>query len=159
MGTAAKDQATISALKMEISGIEEEINTAYVQVGRRYVDYVIKTGEMVGIDVSDILKVLDPKMTRIEEIKKEIIQLERKMKDSEIVREKEKAEQEFLVEKEKLDKALTMELISQEEYNEKIKIAQKKVDNFEELRKIEQKYEIGLISLNEKNLEIQRLLN
>lgn len=157
LGTAAKDQAAITALKMEMSGIEEEMNAAYVQVGKKYIDYVIASGEMPGVDVSDILKILDPKMTRIEEIKKEIVQLEKKMKDGDLLREKQKAEQDFQEEKAKLDKALAMDLISEDEYNQKINVARKKVDNFEEIRKIEQKYDLGLITIDEKNAEIRRL--
>lgn len=158
LGTAAKDSVTITALEMELNAIEEELNAAYQQVGKKYIDYVIASGSMPAIDVSDILRLLDPKLSRKEEIQKEIIRLEKKGKDSEILREKQKAEETFLEEKAKLDKALAMDIISQAEYDEKIRLARSKVDNFSEIRKIEQQYEVGIISLEEKNNKIRMLM-
>lgn len=159
LGTAAKDSAAISALKMELAGIEEELNAAYLQIGRKYVEFVVISGEMPGINVVDILKGMDPKMTRKAEIEKEIIQIEKKMKDGELLREKQKVEEDFLQEKSKLDKALGMELLSKEEYDARISIARKRVDNFEKIRKIEQQCEFGIINSAERDIMIKKLLS
>lgn len=64
----------------------------------------------------------------------------------------------FLAEKAKLDKALGMDLLTQEEYDEKLAAARKKVDNFEAVRRIEQQAEMGLITAEEKAQKINQLL-
>ena len=50
-----------------------------------------------------------------------------------------------------------MDVISRDEYNLKISIARKKVDNFEEIRKIEQQFDMGIITKEEKNAKIAAL--
>ena len=61
------------------------------------------------------------------------------------------------VEKNKLDKALAMDIISQEEYDVKLSSAKKKVDNFEAIRKIEMQYDMKLISKEELDEMIKTL--
>ena len=129
VGVAAQDQSELAALKMQVNVIEQELNASYIQIGRKYVDYVIATGEMPGIDVSDVLKLIDPKLTQKEDLEQQIIVLEKKIKDNAILREKQAAEAEYLQEKGRLDKALAMEIVSQDEYDIKLAIAKKKLDN------------------------------
>lgn len=155
----AQEQTELVALKSQINVIEQELNSSYVQIGRKYVEYVIQSGEMPGIDVSDILKLIDPKMTKKQELEKKIIELEKEIKQKNILREKQQAEEEYLAEKSKLDKALGMDVISQDEYDIKLAIARKKVDNFEAIRKIEQQADMGLITKEEKAQKIEALLN
>ena len=50
-----------------------------------------------------------------------------------------------------------MDVISQDEYNYKISVARKKVDNFEEIRRIEQQCDMGIITKEEKNAKIEAL--
>ena len=87
------------------------------------------------------------------------IQLEKEIKQKDILREKAVVEEEFLAEKSKLDKALGMELLSQDEYDAKLAIAKKKVDNFVEIRRIKQQAEMGLITEAEKNAKLNALLS
>ena len=136
VGVAAQDQSELAALKMQVNVIEQELESSYIQIGRKYVDFVIASGEMPGIDVSDVLKLIDPKLTRKNELEQEIVQLEKKIKDSAVLREKQAAEETFLAEKAKLDKALAMDIITQEDYDAKLASAKKKVDNFEAIRKV-----------------------
>ena len=112
---------------------------------------------MPGVDVSDLLKLLEPKIERKQELEKQVIELEKKMKEKDVLREKALAEQEFTAEKEKLDKALAMEIISQEEYDSKLSVAKKKVDNFEAVRKIEQQFDMGIITREEMKAKIEAL--
>ncbi|MBQ7897288.1 MAG: hypothetical protein IJ323_02580 [Clostridia bacterium] len=156
--TAAGEQAELVSLKSQVNVIEEELNASYIQIGRKYVDYVIQTGEMPGIDISDILKLIDPKMTKKQELEQKIIELEKEIKEKNVLREKQKVEEEFLEEKNKLDKALAMDIINQDDYDIKITLARKKVDNFELIRKIEQQAEMGLITNEEKAQKIEALL-
>lgn len=157
VGVAAQDQSELAALKMQVNVIEQELDASYVQIGRKYVDYVIVTGEMPGIDVSDVLKLIDPKLTQKDELEKKIIELEKKIKNNAILREKQVAEEEFLQEKAKLDRALAMDVLSQDEYDIKLAIAKKKVDNFELIRKVEQQYEMKLITKEEYDAKIREL--
>lgn len=156
-GVAAQDNAELGALKMQIKVIEEELNAAYAQIGKKYVDYVIETGDMGGLDVTDLLTMMDPKLTRKQELETQLIELEKRMKQNDVLREKAKAEQEFQEEKTKLDRALAMDVISQDEYNFKISTARKRLDNFEEIRRIEQQCDMGIITKEEKNAKIEAL--
>ena len=101
---------------------------------------------MPGIEISDLLKLMDPKMTKKQELEQKIIELEKEIKQKNVLREKQQAEESFLAEKDKLDKALAMDILSQDEYNVKIAIERKKLDNFEAIRKVEQQAEMGLIT-------------
>lgn len=156
-GVAAQDNAELNSLKMQLNVIEQELNAAYAQIGKKYVDYVSETGDMGGLDVTDLLTMMDPKLTRKQELETQLIELEKRMKQNAVLREKAKAEQEFQEEKTKLDRALAMDVISQDEYNYKISVAKKKVDNFEEIRRIEQQCEMGIITQEEKNAKIEAL--
>lgn len=156
---AIQEQNELVALKTQINVIEQELNSSYIQIGRKYVDYVIESGDMPGIDVSDILRLIDPKVTKKQELEAQIIELEKQIKSKNILREKQQAEDEFLAEKSKLDKALAMDVITQDDYDVKLAIARKKVDNFEQIRKIEQQEEMGLITKEEKAQKIEQLLN
>lgn len=155
---AIQEQNELMALKTQINVIEQELNSSYIQIGRKYVDYVIESGNMPGIDVSDILKLIDPKLSKKMELEKKIIELEKEIKSKNVLREKQQAEEEFLAEKSKLDKALAMEIITQDDYDIKLAIARKKVDNFELIRKIEQQADMGLITKEEKAQKIEQLL-
>lgn len=100
VGVAAQDQSELAGLKMQVNVIQQELDASYVQIGRRYVDYVLASGEMPGIDVMDILKLMDPKLSQKKELEEQIVALEKKIKDNAILREKQAAEQAFLQEKE-----------------------------------------------------------
>ena len=112
---------------------------------------------MTGIDVSDLLKLMDPKMTKKKELEQQIIELEKEIKNKSVLREKQQAEETYLAEKAKLDKALAMELMSQSEYEVKLAIAKKKYDNFEEIRKVQQLADMNLITKEEKEAKIKEL--
>lgn len=154
---ATQEQTELVSLRSQINVINQDLDAAYTQIGRKYVNYVIETGEMPGVDVSDVLKMIDPKMTKKQELEKRIIELEKEIKQKTVLQEKMEAEEVFLAEKQKLDKALGMELLTQEEYEEKLSIARKRVDNFEAIRKVEQQEEMGLITAEEKAAKLKEL--
>ena len=68
-----------------------------------------------------------------------------------------RAEEELQAEKTKLDRALAMDIISQDEYNYKLAKASKRVENFEEIRRVEQQFEMNLITKEEMNAKIEEL--
>ena len=154
---ATQEQTELVQLKSQVNVIEQELNSFYVQIGRRYTEYVMETGDMPGIDASDLFKIIDPKLTRKLELEQKIVELEKAISTKAVLREKQMAEEEFLAEKAKLDKALAMEVLTQEEYDIRIAIARKKVDNFEEIRRIRQQAEMGLISREERDAKVRAL--
>lgn len=159
VATVAKEQTELATLKSEINVIDRELNASYSMVGKKYVDYVISTQEMPGIDVSDILKWIDPKVTRKKELEEEIVVVEKRNKEQKLLREKQQAEEDYINEKEKLDKALAMEIIDEEIYNSKLLVHKKKLDNFEAIRKLELQVDMGIITEEEKNARLFEILN
>lgn len=75
--TVNSEQAKLSKINKEISTINSEIDSACTQIGKRFLEYVLETNEMPEIDVSDILKMLDPKMSRKVELEKEVIEIQK----------------------------------------------------------------------------------
>ncbi|MGL4902544.1 MAG: hypothetical protein ACRC8F_05285 [Cetobacterium sp.] len=155
----AVEKVKISKLESEKKGLDNEINLAYTQIGRKFVQVAIETNEISDIGVADILQMLDPKLSRKKEIEKEIIEIEKKIKDQQIIQEKSKINQEYEIEKEKLEKAYNMGIITKNEYDEKLNFISKKINNFEEIRRIEKQYEMGIISLIEKEAKIKELIS
>ena len=99
------------------------------------------------------------KLARKEELEKEqSLEIQKRLKDQEVLRAKNKLIAEFEIEKEKLDKALAMDIISQSEYNSKINKFRAKIDYFEDIRKIEAQYDMGIITLDEKNNKISKII-
>ena len=156
--TDAKDASEIAEIKRELDSIENDIMSGYTQIGTKYVDYVKKTSEMPGIDVSDVLKMLDPKFERRDELQAKMIEIEKRRKDRTLLQEKSAVEAQVQAEIEKLDKALAMELIGQAEYDTKVAQLKKRVDNFEAIKKVEQKCQMGIITAAERDKEIEALL-
>lgn len=159
VATAAKEHSELATLKAEINVIEKELDASYVMIGRKYVDYVIESGEMPGIDITDILKMIDPKMTRKQELQDKVIELEKRIKEQDALRDKQAAEAEYISGKEKLDKALAMGVLDQADYDVKLSALQKKRDNFEIMRKLEQQVQMGIITEEEKNAKLFEILN
>ena len=76
-----------------------------------------------------------------------------------LLQEKNKLESEFTLEKEKLDRALAMDVISHSEYNQKVKQYRKGIDFFEDIKRIEQQFDLGIITAAEKERKIAEIFN
>jgi len=159
VSTTAREQGSINNIEKEIGVLNSEIDTAYTQIGRRFVEYVIEKKEMPGIDVSDKLNMLKPKMSRKTELEAERIEIQKRLKDMALIQEKNRLEDEFRIEKDKLDRGRAMDIINEVEYEQKINQYRKRIDNFDEIKKIEQQHEFGIISLQEKEIKINLILN
>lgn len=158
--TTSSDHANLNKLETEIKSINNEVESAYTQIGRKVIEYIDKFGEpLPNLDINDILNVLSPKLERKEELEKQCIEIQKRLKDQEVLRAKNKLIDEFEFEKEKLDKALAMDVITISEYDDKINRFRSRIDNFDDIRKIEAQYNLGIISLDEKNDKISKLLN
>lgn len=110
-------------------------------------------------DVSDFLTIIKQDQAKKKELENQLAEVEKRAKQNTLLRENTKAEESFEQEKGVLDKALAMEIISKEEYEQKLNIAKKKVENFEEIKKIEQQFEMGIITKEEKDEKINAILN
>jgi hypothetical protein len=110
-------------------------------------------------DVSGFLTIIRQDQAKKKELEDQLAEVEKRAKQNALIREKTKAEEAFEQEKGVLDKALGMEILSKEEYEQKLNIARKKVENFEEIKKIEQQFEMGIITKEEKDEKINALLN
>ena len=110
-------------------------------------------------DVSDFLTIIKQDQAKKKELENQLAEVEKRAKQNTLLREKTKAEESYEQEKGVLDKALAMEIISKEEYEQKLNIAKKKVENFEEIKKIEQQFEMGIITKEEKDEKINAILN
>jgi len=157
--TDAKESAELAEIKRELSTIDADINSGYAQIGKKFVDYVKKTGEMPGVDVSDVLKMLEPKFDRRDELNAMVVEIEKRKKDRTLLQEKSAVESEVQAEIDKLSKALAMDLISQDEYDMKVTRLNKRVENFEAIKKAEQKCAMGITTPAERDAEIAALLS
>ena len=110
-------------------------------------------------DVSGFLTIIRQDQAKKKELEDQLAEVEKRAKQNALIREKTKAEEAFEQEKGVLDKALDMEILSKEEYEQKLNIARKKVENFEEIKKIEQQFEMGIITKEEKDEKINAILN
>lgn len=79
-------------------------------------------------DVSDFLTIIKQDQAKKKELENQLAEVEKRAKQNTLLREKTKAEESFEQEKGVLDKALAMEIISKEEYEQKLNIARKKVE-------------------------------
>lgn len=77
-------------------------------------------------DVSDFLTIIKQDQAKKKELENQLAEVEKRAKQNTLLREKTKAEESFEQEKGVLDKALAMEIISKEEYEQKLNIARKK---------------------------------
>jgi len=154
---SSKENAKLVGIKSEIASIDGELEIAYKEIGKKYIDHVANTGEYFEIGVKNILEQIDPKLTKKEELESELIEIEKKLHDQLIMQEKAIFQREFDEEKAKLDKAYKMDIISKDEYEAKLSKAKAKLDNFEEIRKVKKQYEMNLITEEEMNKKLSLL--
>ena len=156
--TSAKENAKLIAINSEINSLDGELLSSFQEIGKKYVDYLINGGEPIDIGAKETLVHVDKKLDKKEILQNKLVEIEKELADQLIMQEKSKFQAEFETKKEKLDKAFKMELIDKDEYETKVSKARKYVDNFNAIRKVEKKYEMGLISEDEKNEELAELI-
>jgi len=155
--TSAKENAKLIAINNEINSLNGDLISAYQEIGRQYVEYLVGGGEAIEIGVQDTLIHVDTKLDKIDSLKNELIDIEKELSNQLIMQEKSLYKKEFEDKKEKLDKAFKMDLIDKEEYESKICKARKRVDNFDAIRKVEKQYDMELISEEEKKEKLAEL--
>lgn len=156
--SSTKEQSELAGLRVQAAVVEKQLDTNYIEIGKKYMEYVQNCETDTVFDVKDIMEQMQPDLEKLAEIKLQIAEKEEEIKKNNQEREKKRAAEEFETVKKKLDKALEMEIITELEYSIKLDVAQKKLDNFDELRKIELQYEMDIITKSEYDEKIKSLL-
>jgi len=156
--STTKEQRELAGLKVQKSVIERKLQEFYAEIGKRYVEYTANASGEAAFDVSDILDRMQSNLEKIAEIDNMVAEKELNIKKEEEARTQKKAQDEYDSEKAKLDKALEMDIISQGEYSEKMRVVQRRFDNHEQIRKIELQLQMGIITREEYRDKINNLL-
>lgn len=156
--STSKEQSELAGMKVQKSVIEKKLQESYAEIGKRYVSYMNTADASNAFDVSDVLEAMQPDLDKLAEITVTLEEKELNAKKEEEERRQKKAQDDFDREKAKLDKALAMDIISEEEYAEKLAVIQKKLDNHEQLRKIDMQLQMGIISKEEHSDKVSRIL-
>ena len=156
--SVSKGQSELAGMKVQKSVIEKRLEDFYATIGKRYVEYMNHADGSEAFDISDVLEEMKPDMEKLERIVSALQEKEEEAKREEEEKCQKKALDEFESQKAKLDKALEMEIITSEEYDEKIAIIQKKYDNYDQLRKIDMQLQMGIISKEEHAAKVNNLL-
>ena len=158
ISNVSKEQSELASLNVQKNVVEKKLESSYAEIGKRYVDFVLNCREGVTFEVDDVIEKMRPELDKLADLKMQIEDKELKIKQNNIDKAFKKAQDEYDAEKRKLDKAIELDIISAEEYDEKLNIAQKKLDNFELLRKVQMQYEMDIITKEEYNEKVKKIL-
>lgn len=146
--TATIDQKELAGLKIQLDTVAKSLDVYYAQIGKRYAAY-IKECRTEAFDVNDIFEQMQPALEQKANIEAKIAEKEQAIKNAEAERVKQKAKDEYDKRRSRLERALTMDIITVEEYQQKLEAARKKYDHFEILRKIDMQYKMQIITKEE----------
>ena len=138
--------------------INKKLETYYAAIGKRYVEYVENLTTDTTFDVSDILESMKEDLDRKAKAEAAIAEKERSLKDAEAAKAKSMAQEKFDREKKKRERALAMDIITVDEYNEKLAAAQKKLDNYEILKRYEMQLAMQIITKEEYDEKVNEIL-
>ncbi len=156
--SSTKEQSELASLNVQKSVIEMNLNSTYAEIGKKYVEYVRTCQGGDIFNVRELLESIQPDLEKLEEINGQIELKQAEIKQATEEKQKKKAFTVFEAEKTKLDKALELDIITAEEYKVKLDNAQKKLDNYELLRKIEMQLEMGIITREEYDTKVKSVL-
>lgn len=154
---STKEQSELAGLRVQAAVVKKRLSSYYTEIGERYVDYVNKCDTGCAFNVDDIMEKVQSEIDELTDIQVQIAEKEEQIKKNSLEREKKKAQEEYETVKNKLDKALELDIITDMEYEKKLATAQRKLDNFDELRKIKLQYEMDIISKEEYEEKVKAL--
>lgn len=155
---SSKEQSELAGMKIQKSVIVKRLQEFYAEIGKKYMAYMENSDGEDAFDVSEIIEAMQPDLEKLNKMEASIAEKESNLKHEEEQRRKKKAKLEYEAEKNKLDKALQMDIITQEEYDKKISTAEKKLDNYELLRKISMQLQMGIITKEEYTEKVNQVL-
>ncbi|NRD73688.1 hypothetical protein HQQ94_10640 [Shewanella sp. VB17] len=148
--TSTKDNAKLIAIKAKISSIEGQLHIGYQGIGKKYVENLMNNeGKKVEDVLADTLSSIEPLLEKKITLENEAIEIEKSLKDQIKLQEKAIFQKEYDSEKEKLDRALKMEIISEDDHERRLGNAKRKLDNFDTIRKLKKQHEMKLITEDE----------
>ncbi len=156
--TTNGDQRDMAGLKVQLDMINKKLEVYYAAIGKRYVEYVENVTTDSTFDVSDILENMKEDYERKAKTEAAIAEKEQALKDAEAAKAQARAQEKFEREKKKLENALAMDVITVDEYNEKLALAQKKLDNYEILKRYEMQYNMQIITKEEYDEKVNEIL-
>lgn len=156
---SSKEQGEIASLKIQKASHEKALQEFYAMIGRRYCDYVKLENTPIPFDARDIVSQMQQEIEELNIIDAALLQKEINAKKQEEERRQKKAQDSYDTNKSQLDKALEMEIITQEEYDEKMKKVQRRFDNYEQLRKIDLQLQMGIIDQEEHDQKVEKVLS
>lgn len=154
----SKEQGEITGLKLQKAGCEARLEEFYAQIGKRYCDYINNTEGHEQFNVEEIIEKMQPELEKIRKINAALLDREMKEKKAEEERLVQKAKEIYDADKAQLDKALKMNIITQEEYDKQMEVVQKKFDHYAQLRKIEIQRDMGIITQEEYEEKVKTIL-
>lgn len=155
---STKEQSELAGLNVQKAAIEKKLNDSYALIGKKYVEYIRQGLFTEAFNVNDVIEQINPELEKLEEIQLQIGEKEQEIKKNNDERALKKAQDEFNNEKKKLDRAFEMDIITKAEYEEKISAAEKKLNNYDLLRKIQMQLEMGIITREEYNEKVNAVL-
>lgn len=156
---SAKEQEKIIRLESDIKKEQKKINNKYTEIGKAFAEYVSNNSDLNNFDVSELLNELELEIANKKVLEADLKEIKNRSAVEAEQKKREKANKDFEEEKAKLDKALAMEIISEDDYNTKLSYHQKKLDNYDEINKIEKQYNLGIITFEEKEQKIKDILS
>lgn len=159
ISTLAKEQDKILLLKADLSENNEELLTLYAEMGNLHYDNVMNPESKNTEKMDELFSSIERALNEKQDLEEAIKIGEKNLKEIKIAYEKQKFQDEFDRNKEKLDKALEAKIINKDEYEEKLAQYTKKLNSFDEIKRIEEQHNMGIIDSAEKNDKINRLLN
>lgn len=156
---SVKENSKLLGIRSELTTLNDDLKASFEMIGRRFVDFLVEgPAEAVqaipDIGVGDVLRHIEPKMEKKKFLEAELARVEKELADSQLLQDKQEQEREFLREKDKLDKARAMGVLSEQEYDVLVLRSRRRVDNFEEIRRLEKQRMLGIIN----DAEFQRRL-
>lgn len=144
-------------IRAEIAGIDTQLSSLYVSIGKKYADAAEKD-QQASLSLAEELEIIKNARDRRKALENELIEIDRQQINERITRDRIQAQQQFDAEIDRLNKALSLGVMSDEEYQEKYKALQARMDHFEKIKKLEIQAEMGVITTAERDEKIRAVL-
>lgn len=158
LSSVIKAQEEINSLEKELEENSKSLECLYTQLGEAHYKNLTRVENDNPFDEEELISLIKENIFNDCKIREKIEKAESNLKDIKKSIEKQKLEEEFNKKKQKLDDALKENIINLEEYNEKLASYQHKLDLSDEIIRINEQYNLGIIDEEERDLKIENLL-
>lgn len=158
LSNVLKAQEEINTLNKKLDESSKELECLYAQLGEIYYNKISNPNNDNLFEIDEVLSLIKENTDNKAIIKEDILRAENNLKDIKKDIERQKLHDEFNKKKERLDKALKDGIINQEEYNEKLALYNHKIDLSDEIIRINEQYNLDIITEEERDLKIKKIL-